>query len=56
MMMIENTVKTNNSIVDKNKRNDSINDFIQGANVNYDYNSSSNLHFKAKRNQSFFGY
>ena len=40
MMIVENTL-TNNSIEEKNpQREGSATDFIQGANVNYDYNSS----------------
>lgn len=40
MMIVENTLKSNNSIEEKNPRDNSTGDFIQGANVNYDYNSS----------------
>lgn len=39
-MIVENNVKTNSSIEDKKQRDNSTGDFIQGQNVNYDYNSS----------------
>jgi len=52
MMIVENTLKTNNSIEDKNQRNDSTGDFIQGANINYDYNSSVSQ--KIWQNRRFF--